>query len=217
MNADSDSQVSQLEQALLAQAESLARERQQNAEATRAGIAREAAERIAQAEARERQVVRAEADRLVRRRVQAAEGRLTADLDRLRWALTQAALSNVRLAVIDLVQDPERYLRVLEGFLKVAAKHLPPGDLVAEVNAADLNLLGPGWAELAARAAPGRRIDLAGHGHDSLGGILVRMADNRARLDQTFEARLARLDEALAGAAMARMFAGPPELGDLHG
>jgi vacuolar-type H+-ATPase subunit E/Vma4 len=214
---DDDSRISQLEKALLDQAESLAREHLRNAEATRERIAKEAAERLTQAEAHERQAARTEADRLARRRVQAAEGRLTAELDRLRWALTEAAMSNVRLALVDLTRDPERYLAVLEGYVATAARQLPAGDLVAEVNSVDFNLLAPVWPELNRRAAPGRRVELASHGHDSLGGIRVRLADNRARLDQTFEARQERLAEALAGAVMARMFAGPPELGGLHG
>jgi V/A-type H+-transporting ATPase subunit E len=214
---DNDSQISQLEKALLDQAESLARERLQNAEATRSRIVRESGEQIARAETRERQLARAEADRLVRRRVQAAEGRLTAELDRLRWALTEAAMVNVRLALVELTRQPPRYLAVLEGYLAAAADGLPPGDLVAEVNSADLNLLAPLWPELSGRAAPGRRIELASHGRDSLGGLCLRLADNRARVDHTFEARMERLSESLAGVVMGRMFAGPPELGGLHG
>lgn len=210
--ADSD-QISQLEKALLDQAESLARERLENAEVARERIARESAGRIEQAEAKERQSARAEADRLARRQVQAAEVRLTADLDRLRWALTEAVLSNVRLALVDLARDRDRYLAVLEGYFAAAVALLPPGDLVAEVNDADLNMLGPCWDELARRVAPGRQVALVSHGRDSLGGICLRLADNRARVDHGFEARQERLAEALAGVVMARMFAGPPELG----
>lgn len=214
---DDESRISQLEKALLDQAETLARERLQNAAATRDRLLDEAAERLAAAEARERHQVRVQADRLVSRRVQAAEGRLTAELDRLRWALTQAAISNVRLALVDLSQDSQRYLAVLESYVAAAASRLPEGDLVAEVNGTDLAMLGPLWSALSARAAPGRRIELAGHGRDSLGGVSVRLADNRARLDQTFEARMERLAETMAGVVIARMFAGPSELGGLHG
>lgn len=215
---DDVSQLNQLEKALLDQAESLARERLQNAESARERIVQESTERLARAEARERLAARAEADKLVRRKVQAAEGRLTADLDRLRWALTEAVLGNVRLSLIDLTRDPARYAAVLEGLVAAAAGQLPPGELVAEVNSADLNLLGPLWVDLIQRAAPGRRIELASHDRDSLGGICLRLADDRARLDQTFEARQDRLAEALAGVIMARMFSGPLELGGLsHG
>jgi V/A-type H+-transporting ATPase subunit E len=181
--------------------------------AARERMLRESAARLAQAEARDRQAARAEADRLVRSRVQAAESRLTADLDRMRGALAEAALANVRRELVELAHDRERYLAVLEAFVAAAVQRLPPGDLVAEVNSADLNLLGPDWAGLAERAAPGRRIELAGHGCDSLGGICLRLADNSVRLDQRFEARMERLSDVLAEAVMARMFAGPPELG----
>jgi V/A-type H+-transporting ATPase subunit E len=209
---DNQNQISQLEKALLDQAESLARERLQNAKTARTNILHEAAERIALAETKERQAARVEADKLIRCRVQAAEGRFTAELDRLRWALTESTLSNVRLALINLTHDPARYQAILEQFVGVAASQFPPGDLVAEVNTADLHLLEPAWTDLIVRAAPGRHIELTGHGRDSLGGIKLRLLDNRARLDQTFEARLERLVEPLAGAIMAKLFAGPLEL-----
>jgi hypothetical protein len=44
------------------------------------------------------------------------------------------------------------------------------------------------------------------------------MADGRAQLDQTFEARQARLADELARVAMERLFASAPDLGTLvHG
>jgi hypothetical protein len=46
----------------------------------------------------------------------------------------------------------------------------------------------------------------------------VRLADSRAQLDQTFEARQERLAEELARVAMERLFASTPDLGMLlHG
>ena len=218
MTVADDSQVSHLEKALLDQAESLARERLQSAAVARERIVKESVERIAETETKLRQLARAEADSLVRRRMQAAEGRLTADLDRLRWALAGAALSNVRQALTELTHDRTRYLAVLETFVAAAVDRLPAGDLVAEVNSADLNLLAPVWADLIVRVAPARRVELVNHGRDSLGGICLRLADNRARLDQRFEARQERLAEALAGAIMAWMFPGSPDLTGLaHG
>jgi vacuolar-type H+-ATPase subunit E/Vma4 len=214
---DDEHRISQLEKALIEQAESLVRERRLNAHATRDRLLDESSERLATLETHERQQVRAEAERLVRRRAQAAEGRMTAELDRLRWALTQAAISNLRPALVDLVRDRPRYADVLAGYVAVADRMMPPGDLVAEVNAHDFVWLEADWANFCERVAPGRPIQLVGHDRDSLGGVLVRLADNRARLDQGFEARLERLAETLAGVVMARMFAGPPELGGLHG
>jgi len=213
-----DEQVSQLEQALLQQAETLAREQLQNAETARARILAESAERLKLAGEREVLAAKLEAERLVRRHSQAAETRLAAELDRLRWALTEATLAGVKTAFQKLAQDETRYLGLLESWLAVAAQALPPGDLVAEARPEDEKRLTPRWAEIAARAAPGRAVTLVSHSQQSEGGIRVRLADNRARLDQTFEARQARLADDLARVAMERLFASAPDLGTLiHG
>ncbi len=59
---------------------------------------------------------------------------------------------------------------------------------------------------------------LASHSQPSDGGVRVRLADERAQLDQTFEARHARLADELARVAMERLFASAPDLGTLiHG
>ena len=132
-----NAQVTQLEQALIRQAESLAREQRERAESGKTRILNEASERIRLAEEHEVLAAKSEAERLVRRQVQAAETRLAAELDRLRWALTEATLSGVQLAFQELVDDDERYLQVLEQWLAAAAESLPAGDLVAEVRPAD--------------------------------------------------------------------------------
>lgn len=207
--------VSQLEQALLQQAESLAREHKQNAEAVRARLLAESAEKLRLAEQRELAAARTEAERQVRREEQAAETRLAAELDRLRWALTEATLSGVRVAFAALVQDEPRYFTVLEQWLAAAAAALPPGDLLAEVRPEDERRLAAGWAAMAARAAPGRAVTLVSHSRPSEGGVCVRLADNRAQLDQTFEARQTRLADELARVAMERLFASAPDLGTL--
>ncbi len=214
---DTDTQVTQLEAALLRQAETLAREQHQNAEVVRARILAESADKLKLAEEREVLAAKAEAERMVRRQSQAAETRLASELDRLRWALTEATLSGVKLAFQELVDD-ESYLGVLEQWLAAAAQALPPGDLVVEARPEDEKRLAPGWSERVARAAPGRKVVLISHGHPSEGGIRVRMADDRAQLDQTFEARQSRLADELARVAMERLFASAPDLGTLvHG
>jgi V/A-type H+-transporting ATPase subunit E len=215
---DTDSQVTQLEAALLRQAETLAREQRQNAEVVRTRILAESADKLKLAEEREVLAAKAEAERMVRRQTQAAETHLASELDRLRWALTEATLAGVRLAFQELVDDEAAYLAVLEQWLAAAAQALPVGDLVAEVRPEDEKRLLPIWNELIARAAPARKVALNSHGHPSEGGIRVRMADNRAQLDQTFEARQSRLADELARVAMERLFASAPDLGTLvHG
>lgn len=209
---DVDAQVTQLEQALIRQAESLAREQRDRAESGRARILNEVSEKLRLAEEREVLAAKSEAEKQVRRQAQAAETRLAAELDRLRWALTEATLSSVQLAFQELVDDDERYLGVLENWLETAAQLLPAGDLVVEARPVDQPRLSVSWAEISARAAPGRKIELAVHDQISEGGIRVRLADNRARLDQTFEARQTRLAEELARVVMERLFASAPDL-----
>jgi vacuolar-type H+-ATPase subunit E/Vma4 len=213
-----ESQISQLEQALLHQAETLAREQHQNAEAACERILSETAEKLKLAEEREVLAAKVEAERRLRRQTQAAETRLSAELDRLRWALTESTLSEMKAAFKALEQDEARYLQVLEAWLAAAAQALPAGDLVAEVRPEDERRLAKVWDQMAARAAPGRAVTLTSHGQPSLGGIRVRLTNNRAQMDQTFEARQMRLAEDLARVAMERLFANAPDLGTLiHG
>ncbi|MBK6742872.1 MAG: V-type ATP synthase subunit E [Hydrogenophilales bacterium] len=209
---EADVQVTQLEQALIRQAESLAREQRERAESGRARILNEATEKIRLAEEHEVMAAKVESEKRVRRQTQSAETRLAAELDRLRWALTEATLSGVRLAFQELVNDDTRYLDVLEQWLAAAAHDLPPGDLVAEVRPVDQARLAKVWDAMKGRAASGRNVELAAHGLVSEGGIRVRLADNRAQLDQTFEARQERLAEELARVAMERLFASAPDL-----
>ncbi len=215
---ESETQVAQLEQALMHQAETLAREQQMNAESARARILAESAEKLKLAEEREVLAAKVEAERQVRRQTQAAETRLSAELDRLRWALTESILSEMKGAFVKLVQDDARYLQVLESWLAAAASALPPGALVAEVRPEDEKRLAAAWDGMVRRAAPGRAVALASHGQQSVGGIRVRLADNQAQLDQTFEARRMRLADELARVAMEHLFASTPDLGTLiHG
>jgi vacuolar-type H+-ATPase subunit E/Vma4 len=215
---EAEAQVTQLEQALFHQAETLAREQQLNAESARTRILAESAEKLKLAEEREILAAKVDAERRVRRQTQSAETRLSGELDRLRWALTESTLSEMKAAFMERVQDDARNQQVLEAWLAAAAQALPPGDLVAEVRPEDERRLAPAWDEIVARAAPGRAVALVSHGQPSVGGIRVRLADNRAQLDQTFEARQMRLADELARVAMERLFASTPDLGTLiHG
>ena len=215
---EADAQVSQLEAALIRQAETLAREQRQNTESAKARILKEASERLELAEDREVLSAKVDAERIMRREVQVAETRMAAELDRLRWALTEATLSGVQLAFRNLVGDEKRYSEVLEAWLANAAQALPAGDLIAEVRPADQPNLSRNWARIVERAAPGRKVELHVHSKLSEGGIRVLLANNRAQLDQTFEARRSRLADELAREAMERLFASAPNLGTLvHG
>ena len=211
-------QVSQLEAALMQQAESLAREQRDHAQAAKARLEAEMAQKLRLEEEREILAVKAEAEAMVRRQTQAAETRLSAELDRLRWALTEATLSQLLLEFQDLADDDSRYLPLLESWLAAAARELPPGDLIVQVRHHDQTRLQAAWDEMVARAAPGRRVTQALLKEESEGGIRVVLADGSAQCDQTFEARQSRLGDELARVVMERLYASAPDLGTLvHG
>lgn len=211
---EDDRQVDQLEAALLRQAEVLAKEHLANGEAARARIRSETEARLKLLEEREVLTAKAQAERLLRRRVQAAETRMATDLDRLRWNLTESALDSLQQMLAEVTGDAGRYRAVLEDLLAAAARELPPGDLVVEVGDAEAVLLGDDWEALCGRAAPGRQSRLSVAGGVG-GGLCVRLADDRARLDQTFVARAERQKDELARVAMERLFASTPDLGAL--
>jgi V/A-type H+/Na+-transporting ATPase subunit E len=212
---ENESQVSQLENALLNQAQTLAREEMRNAEVVCNRIRTEAAARLKLLEEREILSAKTDAERQLRRRIQAEETRLSGELDRLRWTLSETVLTKVKEALHDLTQDADRYFPVLAGFLSEAARTLPAGVLVAEVNAVDLDRLHPIWVDFISKAAPDRKVELAGHGLSSIGGMRIRTEDNRARLDQTFETRFERLKTDLARVVMEQLFSGRPDLDQL--
>lgn len=210
---ETEPQLSQLEQALLEQAESLAREQQANTIAARERILAESAEKVRLAEEREVLAAKVEAERLIKREIQAGESQLIIALDQLRWTLTASALDAIGEAFQQLTQDRARYLRALESWLGAAVAALPAGELIAEVRPEDEDWLAAEWPALTARVAPSRTVQLhAMAGQPSLGGLRVRLADNRAQVDQTFEGRRARLADELTRVVMERLFASTPDL-----
>jgi V/A-type H+-transporting ATPase subunit E len=212
---ENETQVSQLESALLNQAQTLAREETRNAEVVCNRIRSEASARLKLLEERETLTAKADAERLFRRRIQTEETHLSSELDRLRWTLSETVLSKVKEALQNLTQDQPRYVQVLSTFLADGTHTLPAGALVVEVNATDLSHLHPVWAEFTRNAAPDRKVELAVHDLPSIGGMRIRTEDNRVRLDQTFESRIARLEEDIARIAMEQLFSGRPNLDQL--
>ncbi|MGF1643101.1 MAG: V-type ATP synthase subunit E [Thiotrichales bacterium] len=208
--------VLQLEQALLRQAETLAREQLRNAESVCARIQTESAERLRLREDREILLAKQQGERVHRRLLQAAEARLSGDLDRLRWTLVQSSLSELRIRLRGLVDDTPSYLAWLEAVLTDAARELPAGDMLLRLGAEDCERLRPHLADLAARAAPERAVrwePLAGD--TGGGGVEINLADQTVRIDQTFGGRLKRLELDLAQVIMERLFAASPDLGTL--
>ena len=84
---------------------------------------------------RETLAANAEGERTYQQRVQATELELRARLDRLRWQLTDAALSKLRTRLLALAEDEARYLPLMVGYLREGAEAIERDELVASVNA----------------------------------------------------------------------------------
>ncbi len=190
-------QVNELESAILARAQTLAAEYRTRAERSRDNILKDAAERLHLLEEREVLVAKAMAERAYRRLVQSSELKLQKQMDLLRWNMVQGVLDRLTERIQALAASEAQYLPLLQGLISTAAEQIERDQLVIEVNRADLLRLEPQWSEFAQAVAPKKSLALAPEPIETLGGALVRSADNHIRVDNTFEGRIQRLQDLL--------------------
>jgi V/A-type H+-transporting ATPase subunit E len=154
---------------------------------------KEAADQLRLREEREVLIAKSQADRTFRRKVQSSELKLRAHMDHLRWNLVRGVEHRLEERMRAFVETGEEYLEVLQGYLAQGAALIERDELVAELSAHDRQRLAERWEDFAREAAPGKRIALAEAPIQTLGGVLIRSADGRIRLDNTFEGRRDRL------------------------
>jgi V/A-type H+-transporting ATPase subunit E len=204
-----------LERALLARAQTLAAEYLERARRSRDRIINEENERLRLREDREVLAAKALAERTYRRQVQQAELSCQEELDQLRWTLIRSVIDALPERLERIAHDEERYLPLLAQFLAQAARAIEREDLVCELNATDLRRLHSRWDTFARAAVPDRHITLNHEPRQCSGGLLLRTADDRIRVDNTFEGRLARLEETLERVIQERLFATAAHFGAL--
>ena len=198
-----------LEGLLHAQAMGLAQKHLEKGQQASEQITRDVKARLRQLAAGEELRFRIEAEQLCRQVMQASRLRADAELDRLRWTLTQGVLAEVRARLAKLVEDPEGYRKVLRRYLAEAASALPEGTLVAELRPEDVERLRTSWDSLVEQAAPGRRVMLTPLTDHVSGGMRVRNEDSSVRIDNTFEGRMARMENEVLAAIMDTLL--PPD------
>lgn len=199
--------VETLENALFERARRLGEEYLARARQTRERMIEEENERLRLREERETLAAEAEAERLFRRRVQAVELQLQADLDRHRWELMESVKADIRARFTALMKSDE-YLDVLSRFVGEAAAILGTGEVVAQLNAADRERLAGRWEAFAAEAAPDSRVVLDEEPGGFLGGVLLRTADDSVRVDNTFDGRMDRFADQINQAIAEALFPG---------
>ena len=203
-------QIAGLESALSQRAKKLADEYLANGRQIREQILAEARQRLRLEEEREVLAAKAQADRAYQQQVQAAELQLRSELDRLRMELVDAVFDRLPERLAELAADERRYLPLLRDWLREGTQAIERDELVVQVNQRDWQHLHSGWEKYAKEAAPGKHLVLSDESIDCIGGVLVSSSEHHIRLDNTFEGRRDRLEEALQNVVAEQLL--PPTL-----
>lgn len=207
--------VSELEAAILAQADRLAEQYREQARHSAARILKEARERLHLREEREVLLAKAQADRSYRRQVLSRELAMQAKLDALRWELVRGVQDRALDDLRKLTGDSTRYLALLTALIAQAVPAFDQPSLVVECNARDHALLSGQTAALQ-QAAGAVQLTLGDRQLDCSGGVLLRTPDDRQRLDQTFEGRMHRLAGELHRVIQDNLLPASPEDHNTH-
>lgn len=210
-------QAEELERAILARAERLANEYHERATRARDAILREASEKLRLREQREEAIAKSLGERTYRQEVQAEELRLQSHLDRVRWNLVRDVENRLAEHMRTLRDDEPAYLKTLLGFIATAAAAIERDRLTIAANAHDQRLLQANWQQVEKALPAGTRAVLAEEEIDALAGVLVTADDNRIRVDNTFDGRMARLRTRIQQSILERLLPSGFDTGNLFG
>ena len=200
--------LEQLESAIRQQADNLANSHLEAAQQKAEQILADSAKRLQKREEREREIAEVSANQEFRRRVQASEIKMQAELDQLRWSLVQSVLSDLQMELKQLRQEEDSYMALLKQYLKNAAQLFDEKELVVEVNADDHLLLAPLWESFVKDAVHDKTCKLLLASNKNLtGGLLVRNEVDRIRVDNTFEGLIERLKNDIYQIITTQLFA----------
>jgi V/A-type H+-transporting ATPase subunit E len=201
------SNLEQLENAIRQQAIKLANSHLNAAKQQAEQILVDSNQNLQQREKYERNQSQAAADQEYRRRVQANEIKMQAELDQLRWSLVQSVLADLRAHLKQLRQNQQIYIPLLKQYLKNATQLFDETELVVEVNSKDELLLKPIWQDFIAEIAAEKTFTLLVSSEHFTGGLLIRNQTDRIRIDNTFEGLIERLKYELYQVIITQLFA----------
>jgi len=206
-------QVAALEKAIYERARNLADEHLQQASRARERIREDSADRLRLWEEKETLVGKAKAEREFRRRVQASEIRLQAELDRLRWGLVQSVMEALKARLTEISDNPQQYLPLFKRLLAQAATAIERDEVVTLVSDLDHRRFADQWEEIAQEVAPEKKVTLSPEICPCSGGVLVKSTDERISVDNTFEGRITRLEGELHRVILERLFPSAHQMG----
>nr|WP_242469396.1 V-type ATP synthase subunit E family protein [Rhabdochromatium marinum] len=206
-----------MEQAILARAERLAQEYRERGQRSRDAILREAASKLRLREEREDSIAKALGERTFRQRVQAQEIKMQSDLDRTRWNLVRNVEARLTEKMLAHTENEPAYLETLSGFIRAAAEEIEHHELRVHANARDLKRLQSHWERILAVVPDQVQLKLAEDPINTLAGVLISSADERIRVDNTFEGRLARLGTRVQQTILERLLPSGFDTGNIFG
>ncbi|MDY6980822.1 MAG: V-type ATP synthase subunit E family protein [Pseudomonadota bacterium] len=216
--AEEREQTENLEKALLERANRLAREYLARAEQQREDIHRDLREKLHLSEERELLAAREKGERVYQQRIQASELALQARLDDLRWQQVQQIRDELLHQLQQRAEDEETYLQLLGQLLQDAAAAIAAEHLIVQANSRDRQRLQNVDTRQWQTWLPGKEITLSEQTCDCSGGVLVYDKDNRIRVNNTFEGRIAMLHEQLEQSIMEHLFSKTLTTGEMiHG
>ncbi|MCF8005483.1 MAG: ATPase [Chromatiaceae bacterium] len=210
-------QADQLENAILARAERLAKEYRERAQRSRDSILREAAEKLRLREQREEAIAKTLGDRAYRQQVQAEELKLQSHLDLVRWNLVREVEGRLAEQMLAYAKDSAAYLQTLTGFIEAALAEIEHEEVAVRANNADRKLLKTHWADLVSKLPSGTQVKLSEEPIEALGGVMIESSDGRIRVDNTFEGRVARLQARLQQVILERLVPSGFDTGSIFG
>ena len=200
-----DTQLEQLETAILKQAQTQAQTHLQAGQQQNDRIVADSAKRLQQREQREIGIAKIAAEQEYRRQVQASEIKMQAELDQLRWSLVQAIITDLYKHLTQLCQQKTVYVELLQQYLQNAVTLFETDDLVVIVNSQDRAMLASQWDDITKNLK--QPCSLATETATVTGGLLVRDQADRIRINNTFEGLIARQESQLYQVITAQLFA----------
>ncbi len=185
--------IEALEKAILDQANHLALQYRQQAQHACEDIIRESNEKLQLREQKEVLLAKAEAERIYRRMVQSHELKLQTHTDQLGWNIVTATEDRLVEALNQFVSDRERYEPLLTQFVIKSVILLGVDKVTVIANAVDSRYLQSQLEPIQQQLPSGISVIIKKNSHKSIGGVLVKSADERKQIDNTFEGRLSRM------------------------
>jgi len=193
----SELKIEDLEKALMQRANDLAEEYLQRAKRSHDHFIDDENKRLKLREEKEVMAAKMSAENIYRSRVQASELNVQKKLDQLRWQLIKDVIAQVKLKMVDIVNNEMQYRQLIIAFIQCGVTAIGNKHLLVEFNQTDQQKMEHQWENIMKEIHGGETIELSKECHSMSGGIIMYDINRLTRIDNTFEGRIERLSESI--------------------